>query len=428
MPCIVSGQDLILAGDVGSTGGWWSEEEPGFTSNDVAAALAQIGNSNPVRVLLNSGGGIVWDGSAIHAILSRHPGKVTVVIQGVAASSASVIAMAGDEIEMSLGSVMMVHNPATITIGTAEEHRVQISQLDAVAASMASIYAAKTGQSIEQCRADMNAETWMTADEAIAKGYADRVEGTADAEAASTAPIEPAPFAYRAYRHAPEPILALADRKNWPRRLPVAAAQSTPKAQETVEMPTEDEIQARIDAAVKRARDDDKTAADKAVEDAASALAASHAAQAADTTAASDRYSRADAAEIAEICANGGAPSMTATLIREGVTAAAARERVNAAGQIKDVVALASKNAPHLAADFADRAIAAGKSVATVKAELFDAMAARSEAPEAEVDHHKRAGAGGANHSATTPTDARAKSKASMQAELKRRGMLPKEG
>ena len=418
MPCIVDGQEIILSGDVGSTGDWWYGEEPGFTSGDVVFALSRVGNATDVTVRINSGGGIAWEGSAIHAALARHAGKVSVVVEGVAASAASVIAMAGDDVTMSLGAIMMVHEASGITIGTVKDHQDQINCLNTLCDSMATIYAAKSGQSVEVCRADMAAETWMTADDAVAKGYADRVVGAADPQS-QAAPVEPAPFAYRGYRHAPAAIVALADAKRWPKQLPKAATQLPPATKEPVKMPTEEEIQARIDAAVAEERTKHAAPAPTpAVALEGEVLPPEPAAN----------FSRANAAEIAEICANGGAPSMTAALIREGVTAAVATQRVNAAGQIKDVVALARKNAPHLAADLADTAIAAGRSVDQVKASLFDAMAAAGDANP--VDGHHQAGSGGANRPAATASgaDGRAKSKANMTAELKKRGMLPKEG
>ena len=419
MACMVSGREIILSGDVGDMGGWFFDDSC-FSSADVIMALAQVG-PGPVTIRINSGGGIAWEGSAMHAAIARHDGPVTIIVEGIAASAASIVAMAGGEVVMSLGAMLMVHSPSGVTMGTAKDHQDSINCLDALEASMATIYAAKSGQDVATCRADMQAETWMTADQAVEKGYADRIEGvvdTSDAEAAPTAPVEPAPFAYRAYRHAPAAIVALADAKNWPKRMPQASS-SRPTAQETsMRKPkAEQTAPAELEA---------QPAPAPTIPAPPGAPAPEPEEEPVTETKTDPTFSRADAAEIAEICANGGAPSMTATLIREGVSAEQARQRVNAAGQIKNVVALARKNAPHLAADLADKAIAAGKSVDTVKAELFDAMAAASEA--LPVDAHHRAGTGGANHSATNPADARAKSKASMQAELKRRGMLPKEG
>ena len=396
MPCMISGREIVLSGDVGDMSGWYLGED-GFSSSDVILALAQVGDANDVTIRLNSGGGIATEGSAIHSAIARHTGKVTMIVEGVAASAASVVAMAGDDVVMSLGAILMIHDPAGLTIGTAKDHQDQINSLNALGDAMASIYAAKSGQSAGACRADMAAETWMTAEQAVAKGYADRVEG-APANDDNPQPVEPAPFAYRAYRHAPEKIVALADARNWPRRLPHAAQETRtmpkPKAEQSVPAepgatpaPVEPKPET-VPEPVAEPKDDPVT-----------------------DTKTEPTFSRADAAEIAEICANGGAPSMTAALIREGVTAAVARDRVNAAGQIRDVVALARKNAPHLAADLADKAIAAGKSVAAVKADLFDAMAAADAA--APVDAHHRAGAGGANRSAGNG-DSTAKSKANM--------------
>ena len=416
MSSTVTGREIYLSGDVGSAGDWWFGEEPGFTSSDLIRALAQLGPGDIV-VRINSGGGIAWEGSAMHAILARHNGRVVVIVEGVAASAASVIAMAGDEVQMSLGAVMMVHEASGFTVGTAKDHQDQINCLNTLNDALAAVYADKTGQSLEVCRADMAAETWMTPEDAVAKGYADRVVGAPANDDQPAAAAEPAPFAYRGYRHAPAAIVALADAKRWPKQLPKAVTQLPPVTQEPVKMPTEEETQARIDAAV----------AEERAKHAAPAPAAPLEGEISPPAPAAN-FSRADAAEIAEICATGGAPTMTAALIREGVSAEAARTRVNAAGQIKDVVALARKNAPHLAADFADTAIAAGRSIDQVKASLFDAMAAATDANPVTGQH--MAGAGGANRpaAAASDADARAKSKANMKAELSKRGMSPKEG
>lgn len=407
MACIVSGREIILSGDVGDMGGWFFDDSC-FSSADVIMALAQVG-PGPVTIRINSGGGIAWEGSAIHAAIARHDGEVTIIVEGIAASAASVIAMAGGEVVMSLGAMLMVHSPSGVTMGTAKDHQDSINCLDALEASMATIYAAKTGQDTATCRADMQAETWMTADQAVEKGYADRIEGvadTSDTEAAPTAPVEPAPFAYRAYRHAPAAIVALADAKNWPKRMPQAAssrptAQETPMRKPKADTPAPAEPEAKPASSPTITGDPPPETKDEPVTD----------------TKTDPTFSRADAAEIIDICNAGGAPTMASTLVREGVSAEQARQRVNAAGQIKDVVALARKNAPHLAADLADKAIASGKSVATVKAELFDAMAAASEA--LPVDAHHRAGTGGADHSASAG-DSRALMKSRMQAKVAR--------
>lgn len=201
MATIVNGTELVLTGTVGDL--WYDDC---FTAADVIMALASIGADADIVIRLNSGGGIATEGLAIHAALARHKGKKTIRVEGIAASAASIIAMAGDTIEMALGAVMMIHDPSGYTVGTVKDHELQVRALNALAASMATIYADKSGRDVKTCRADMESELWMTAEEAVATGYADHV-GTA---ANDNAPLQPSAFNYRLYAKAPQPLVALA--------------------------------------------------------------------------------------------------------------------------------------------------------------------------------------------------------------------------
>ncbi|MDQ0314843.1 head maturation protease, ClpP-related [Amorphus orientalis] len=194
--------ELILYGYVGDD--FWGE---GFTASAVLAALAEHGRDNDLVVRLNSGGGIIDEGVAIYNALATHKGNVRIEIDAVAASAATIIAMAGDEIVMKAGSIMMIHDPANITFGTIADHEKTIEQLSAYAAQMVSIYAERSGNSPESVRATMEAETWLTADQAVEAGYADKAEaGQAKAVAA---------FDFRVFAKAPDDLKALAERKNW---------------------------------------------------------------------------------------------------------------------------------------------------------------------------------------------------------------------
>ncbi|MCJ2077890.1 ATP-dependent Clp protease proteolytic subunit [Methylobacterium sp. E-016] len=207
-PLICDGA-LILYGDVGVAN--WADVE-GFTSNDVVAALAELGSGADVVVRINSGGGNAFEGAAIHAILSAHLGKITTVVEGIAASAASIIAMAGTERIIASGSMMMVHDPAGLTIGSADDHDDTAAMLRKLAGSMASIYAAATGRPARDHMAEMAAETWLSAIEAVAGRYATRI-GTAPTSATACAP-----FPFRAYAKAPPDLVALADAKGWSSR------------------------------------------------------------------------------------------------------------------------------------------------------------------------------------------------------------------
>lgn len=189
---LVNGE-LHLYGDVGDPFGWGD----GFTPSDVAMALAEHG-AGDVKVRLNSGGGIATDGMAIHSLLKAHAGKVTIAIDGVAASAASLIAMAGASIEMRKGAVMMIHDPASITIGNADKHTQAVAKLNLLADNYAGVYAGRAGKKTDEARKLMKAETWLGADEAIAQGFADK---TIDEPA-----LEAAQFDYRIYARAPRSL------------------------------------------------------------------------------------------------------------------------------------------------------------------------------------------------------------------------------
>jgi ATP-dependent protease ClpP protease subunit len=201
MPVLQDGE-LVLYGFVGES--FWEE---GFTATEVMSALAEVGRETDITVRVNSGGGYVTEGVAIYNALAAHKGNVTVQVDAVAASSASLIAMAGDTIRMRAGSLMMIHDPSGITYGTADDHDKTREALEKMASQMASIYAERSGKTPDEVREAMKAELWLTADEAIAEGYADESD-SAKAKAVAA-------FDFRIYAHAPQRLTALSKRKNW---------------------------------------------------------------------------------------------------------------------------------------------------------------------------------------------------------------------
>ena len=223
MAVLVEGNELVLTGTVGA---YWFED--GFTAAEVSGALARLGRDTDIVARLNSGGGIATEGTAIHAAFAAHKGKVDIVVEGIAASAASIIAMAGDSVTMALGAVMMIHDASTIAFGDASEFQKRLGELDAISGAMASIYADRTGKPAAEMRTLMKAETWFTADEAVAAGFADAVGAEPAAGRA-----EPSAFAYRAYARAPAPVLALADRRGWSLpAIPAASAAPTARTEE----------------------------------------------------------------------------------------------------------------------------------------------------------------------------------------------------
>jgi ATP-dependent protease ClpP protease subunit len=150
-----------------------------ITANLVRRALAQMGGDVVVRV--NSAGGDPTEGEAIRAMFESHAGKVTVKVAGDAMSAASLMIMSADRIEMSAGSIMMIHDPATITFGTAGDHRKSAEVLDILADAYASVYAERSGKSAQDMRALMVEELYMGPEQAIAHGFADAVSNTGSA-------------------------------------------------------------------------------------------------------------------------------------------------------------------------------------------------------------------------------------------------------
>lgn len=165
-PNVVSIYDVI--GEDPWTGG-------GFTEKRMAAALRSIG-SNDVTVKINSPGGDMFAGIAIYNLLREHPAKVTVEVMGIAASAASIIAMAGDEIAMGLGTFLMIHNAWGIVIGNRHDMRDAADMFDNFDSALADIYEARTGQKRKAIEDMMDAETFMGPSEAIKNGFADRVD------------------------------------------------------------------------------------------------------------------------------------------------------------------------------------------------------------------------------------------------------------
>lgn len=186
--------ELILYGSVGFD--WWGDEY--FTAKQVRERLAQM--TGDITVRINSGGGIASEGQAIYTMLVDYPGKVTVVVDGVAASAASLISMAGDEIVYRLGAWTLIHDPATpwtLGRGTEEDHLKEAELLGVISNAYADIYAASSGLSREECREIMKAETVLDGAMAVEKGFATSVNSAAQA-------VPEAAFDYRIYAHAPE--------------------------------------------------------------------------------------------------------------------------------------------------------------------------------------------------------------------------------
>ncbi len=147
----------------------------GITAEQFSDDLTALGDIAHINLHIHSPGGDVFDGIAIYNLLNKHPAKITVQIDGLAASMASVIAMAGDRIVMPENALMMIHKPWGITGGDANDMRGYAELLDKVENVLIPAYARKTGKSAEVLAGMLEDETWMDGKECVAQGFADEL-------------------------------------------------------------------------------------------------------------------------------------------------------------------------------------------------------------------------------------------------------------
>ncbi|QHQ63446.1 Clp protease ClpP [Anaerocolumna sedimenticola] len=167
---------LYLNGEISDETWWGDEVTPKIFKDELMAG------SGNVTVWINSPGGDVFAAAQIYNMLMDYVGSVTVKIDGLAASAASVIAMAGGDVYMSPVSMLMIHNPSTIAIGDSEEMLRAKALLDEVKESIINAYELKSGLSRTKISHLMDAETWMNANKAIELGFADKIMFTEDEE------------------------------------------------------------------------------------------------------------------------------------------------------------------------------------------------------------------------------------------------------
>lgn len=164
--------ELMLYGEISSYS-WWGDE---VTPKQFKEDLDALGDISELKIYINSGGGDVFAGQAIHSMLKRHSATKTVYIDGLAASIASVIAMAGDKIIMPKNAMMMVHKCWTLAIGNADDMRKMAGDMDKIDESIIATYVEKTGLEEDDIIELMTDETWMTAQDALDYGFADEIE------------------------------------------------------------------------------------------------------------------------------------------------------------------------------------------------------------------------------------------------------------
>lgn len=315
--------------------------ENSFEDTEVLDALAEVGRGTDIIVRLNSPGGLVPTGKAIFNALVAHRGKVTVSVDAMAASSGSLIAMGGDEILMRQGSVMMVHNPALFTVGTIEDHEKAIAYLKAETEGAVDIYAQKTGQDPDTVRAQMSAETWMTADQALEFGYCDRVENGSKAEMFAAFPYA------QLYEHAPKSVLRLAAKQGWNRwnvRKDRPLMAQNPNNQNPGNPPQPGPANPQNNPNPNPP---------------AAAMSA---------------------ADIVDACTAGGVANLASALIREAATSERVHARIATAKQVKVEVAQARKIFSGIPEMLGDELIAGGGDLAHCQAQIWQRVANASAA------------------------------------------------
>lgn len=163
--------EILIYDQIGKS--WW--DDSGVGAKEFADELKTIAAGREIVVGINSPGGSVWDGLAIYHQLQARKDKVVCRVDGVAISAASFIACAGRELQMPKNTLMMIHEPAAMAAGSADEMRKAAEALDRHGEVIAGIYATKTGKTAKEMRAMMRDETWFTGDEAKACGLCDTV-------------------------------------------------------------------------------------------------------------------------------------------------------------------------------------------------------------------------------------------------------------
>lgn len=161
--------EIFLYDEIG--GGFFG----GISAKQFADDLKDLGKVDTINVRINSPGGDVFEGIAIFNQLKRHPANVIIDIDGLAASIASIVAMAGDQINMAKNAMIMIHEPFAISAGTAADFRRQADLMDTVKGTLVKTYADRTGMDEGELSDLLAAETWMTAEDAKANGFVDTV-------------------------------------------------------------------------------------------------------------------------------------------------------------------------------------------------------------------------------------------------------------
>jgi ATP-dependent Clp protease protease subunit len=171
--------EMFIYGQIGQS--WYDD---GVGAADVAQSLKEAGKVDRIALRINSPGGSVFEGAAIFTQLKAAGVPIDVRVDGLAASAAFTIAMAGDTIEVGEAAMMMLHNAWGISMGEADEMRREADLLDKISLQMAGIYASRSAQTVEDVTAMMKAETWLGPQDAIDKGFANAIVKSAPKQSA----------------------------------------------------------------------------------------------------------------------------------------------------------------------------------------------------------------------------------------------------
>ncbi|MDA2567517.1 Clp protease ClpP [Bacillus cereus] len=167
---------ITIYGDIGES--WWGEST---SASDIEKSLKNM-TTDTIYVRLNSGGGDAFDGIAIYNQLKNHAAKVIIYVDGLAASAASLIAMAADELIMNTGSMLMIHEASTFAWGTKTDIQKTLNALEGIDKSIADIYMTRFQGERSEIETMIQNETWFSSNEAVDVGLADRVNETIEEE------------------------------------------------------------------------------------------------------------------------------------------------------------------------------------------------------------------------------------------------------
>jgi ATP-dependent protease ClpP protease subunit len=193
--------ELLVYGEIGEQ--WWSDR--GITAQWVSDEINAAGDFDRIAVRINSPGGSCFEGVAIYNRLRAEGKPVDVFVDGLAASAASVIAMAGDTISVGLGAMIMIHNAWSFAAGDGDELRKVADTLDKISVTIGTIYVDRSKNDAATIKQLMDAETWMDAETAVEKGFADAVV-TPDSDESEKARALARDFNLKGYKHVPKAL------------------------------------------------------------------------------------------------------------------------------------------------------------------------------------------------------------------------------